>query len=1549
MERIGLEAVFLHSDFQRGVSLYLRGIANAERETQKVSRSGVGGFDLWTGAIIGASSAITDRLIDALVELGAKTAQALTHGVQEAGDLEYAIDGIRSVIQVTDAQADQLTDTMFDIALDPTLQADIFDVAEAMDVAARAGARFEALTGDLTRQIIVLANATGGELVRAADILTSAQIVFADSTEDTAAAVNSITAAINSSKLSLDDYRFSLANAGGAAEIAGTNFRDFNFLLAAAVPAFSGGRRAGQGFASMLSSLVPISKRQIQAFEQLGLITFDLEKAFQVLAQNGVAPAGNTIDAVIPQLLTLARDMGFVTKEGAAGEKQFQQWAKSLGIFDNQLFDTNGNLREANDLIAIAREALSGLTSEQQIELATSAFGREGMDFFIALANVDPTRLAELNAEFERTNAADVAAMRIDNFAGAMEQLKDTSHALSTQIGLELLPALTSLVRLLTAQIAANAPQILAFFEQVGVALHTFSQSLSGGASAFDAFNAALGDMLKNLGYGRESVETLQAVLTRFNEILSGAVTSAMQFASENAVALSGALQGVMVALAVTTAVLGLAGALAILTNPIAQLIAVSAALGAAWATDFMGMRTAVLWFWEAIQPALQSAIALGGLLAQSIGQLANDFAAGWNAIQGDTNTAVTGIGQAMFELGRLARDWGVGLVNALSEGILAAVGAVVEAINVLGSIIAYWMQPGSPPRFLPDLDKWGTGAAEAYLEGWSLADFNSLDQFGDAIRQVLQSLVSSGGLDEEDANPILLNVREQMAAALDELNRLGSVSEATFASIRAAGGEAGEEIEAFARQYISLNAAMEAVEQTSERLKNATEAQTAAQDELDDILSRIQSGDSSVTMDDYRAAQARLRTAKQEVRLAETANKDAKERQTDAQKEFDLFKARMGIQTDTLSIIGQQKAIMERLASLASEQAAKIKEGLTDLEKQIKAQQLITAQYNDRIRLAELDAILADEKATAQEKELARQEKNLILLEMQQRALEAAELGIDLSVVDNLPIVLESAAEKAGKLAGTGGLGSVPGLAQDIQDMFGGINEKTSEWKTKTDEVLAGVNKIKDGFGGLFTESQTFEFPFLEDLKELQLFLSTPISFPPINFPVLEPPEWLGAIQGIFNVEEIRKNLSALEPFFIMGEVIAEHLNKVGQALGESLKKGAEAFAPIGEQLSMLFEAWRPLLEVISTIVGGILLIAFESFAAILNGVFIGALNAVATAFGVFLQGLAYVTSFLITIATGIGNILSSIVVLLSAQSVGDIQAGFQRLWDGVIQIVVGVVAGIITTFVYLVGTVATLVWAFVQSIISFFQDLYTELVGASIIPDMVTEIIEWFTTLDDEVWRIVDQMWTDVMTAFDTAIADLLTNVTNLVNEIVRIFTETDWGKLGKDLVINIANGIVNNLGRIGKAARDLVQNLITSALNAIAGYLGGATQTPANDPNTNSGGGFPGNAQGTNYWRGGMTWVGEQGAELVSMANRAFLASRPMLIDAPRGTQILDATATRNFLNRGSVFGRSIPASNVTNTNTVINNNEYHIATNSAPVPIMQALAVKQLLDP
>lgn len=100
---------------------------------------------------------------------------------------------------------------------------------------------------------------------------------------------------------------------------------------------------------------------------------------------------------------------------------------------------------------------------------------------------------------------------------------------------------------------------------------------------------------------------------------------------------------------------------------------------------------------------------------------------------------------------------------------------------------------------------------------------------------------------------------------------------------------------------------------------------------------------------------------------------------------------------------------------------------------------------------------------------------------------------------------------------------------------------------------------------------------------------------------------------------------------------------------------------------------------------------------------------------------------------------------------------------------------------------------------------------------------------------------------------------NLNQLTNELASVVTGT---KSVKDAFRTMANAIIQDLARI--AIRQAITGPIASALGGLFG--GGSNSFPIF---------APGNANGTDFWRGGMTWVGEKGPELVNL---------------PRGSQVI-----------------------------------------------------------
>lgn len=131
--------------------------------------------------------------------------------------------------------------------------------------------------------------------------------------------------------------------------------------------------------------------------------------------------------------------------------------------------------------------------------------------------------------------------------------------------------------------------------------------------------------------------------------------------------------------------------------------------------------------------------------------------------------------------------------------------------------------------------------------------------------------------------------------------------------------------------------------------------------------------------------------------------------------------------------------------------------------------------------------------------------------------------------------------------------------------------------------------------------------------------------------------------------------------------------------------------------------------------------------------------------------------------------------------------------------------------------------------------------------------------------------------------AIAGVLAWIADAANVVAGLFT-LDFERIG------VALGYGKNSGQFSNMQR----------------WMGYTTEGQTYDPNTGLwSGNYTGNATGNDNWRGGLTWVGESGPELVAL---------------PGGSQIFNAQDSRNFAG-GDTFYITIDAKSVQEFNDIV----------------------------
>jgi hypothetical protein len=169
--------------------------------------------------------------------------------------------------------------------------------------------------------------------------------------------------------------------------------------------------------------------------------------------------------------------------------------------------------------------------------------------------------------------------------------------------------------------------------------------------------------------------------------------------------------------------------------------------------------------------------------------------------------------------------EYGYGLISSFADGIYAAINVVADALASMGDMITYWLAPGSPPNLLPDIDDWGTAAAQEFLDGFNEADIKVINDFGKTIEDTLSKLNVDGVNVEE--------VTRAFATGLDNLKKDGEFGADVMERIVSLTADAGPEVQSLTSKFKTL-----AEEQV--KLNKTTEAYNAELKQAQGVLDNL-------------------------------------------------------------------------------------------------------------------------------------------------------------------------------------------------------------------------------------------------------------------------------------------------------------------------------------------------------------------------------------------------------------------------------------------------------------------------------------------------------------------------------------------------------------------------------------------------------------------------------------------------------------------------------------------------------------------------------------
>lgn len=189
--------------------------------------------------------------------------------------LEKSLAQLQAISAATDGEMKGLEKTIINLARSSTFSAE--EISQGATMMAQAGLSIQQISKALPA-VINLAVGTGTDLATTVDTITSTLTVFNLQTAEAEDVANTLTAAMNLSKLSIDKYSLGLQYSGNIAETVGIRYNELAAIMGGlADSGVRSGSTLGTGFRQLLLDLQSPTDKAKDVFKRLDLLPSDLD------------------------------------------------------------------------------------------------------------------------------------------------------------------------------------------------------------------------------------------------------------------------------------------------------------------------------------------------------------------------------------------------------------------------------------------------------------------------------------------------------------------------------------------------------------------------------------------------------------------------------------------------------------------------------------------------------------------------------------------------------------------------------------------------------------------------------------------------------------------------------------------------------------------------------------------------------------------------------------------------------------------------------------------------------------------------------------------------------------------------------------------------------------------------------------------------------------------------------------------------------------------------------------------------------------------------
>ncbi len=260
----------------------------------------------------------------------------------------------------------------------------------------------------------------------------------------------------------------------------------------------------------------------------LGYSIEDTSVALGIMANSGIkgSQAGNALKTSLARMAEgkgavgkAMKELGISMENSAGGTKSLMEVMEnlrgSIGAVSVDLVDGEGNMRQYDDIVADLSKTTKGLSQIQQIQAASTIFGKDNMAAMLTIVNAGTKDFNDLTeAIYGSAGSAETMAKKmLDNLNGQLTLLKSAVEGILITVGNKLLPYVKDAVswfqsaaewinNLSDAQVdnivkwagiaAAIGPAIMIFGKMVTV-VGIVREKFADGIKIFTKFNGAIG------------------------------------------------------------------------------------------------------------------------------------------------------------------------------------------------------------------------------------------------------------------------------------------------------------------------------------------------------------------------------------------------------------------------------------------------------------------------------------------------------------------------------------------------------------------------------------------------------------------------------------------------------------------------------------------------------------------------------------------------------------------------------------------------------------------------------------------------------------------------------------------------------------------------------------------------------------------------------------------------------------------------------------------------------------------------------------------------